>query len=98
MFKRGKGDLEGQRSARGLNTKMSKIFRLADGVLDLGLVKLVNLGIDPDKSVEPLINAWEYIAQIIKVHYNCTTKLNTEYVSNFDMDCTLNCIIINGTA
>ena len=28
-----------------------------------------------------------YIAQIIKVHYDY--KLNTEYVSNFDMDCTL---------
>ena len=40
---------------------MPKEIRLADGVLDLGLVKLVNLGIDPDKSVEPLINAWEYI-------------------------------------
>ena len=32
-----------------LDTKMSK-FRLADRVLDLGLVKLVNLGMDPDKS------------------------------------------------
>ena len=88
--------MESQHSARGLNTKMPKEIRLADGVLDLGLVKLVNLGIDPDKSVEPLINAWEYIAQIIKVHYDY--KLNTEYVSNFDMDCTLNCIIINRTA
>ena len=65
LFERGKGDLDGHYSARGLNTKMPKEFRLADGVLDLGLVKLMNLGIDPDKSVEPLINAWEYIAQII---------------------------------
>ena len=65
LFARGKGDLDGQHSARGRNTKMPKEFGLADGVLDLGLVKLVNLGIDPDKSVEPLINAWEYIAQII---------------------------------
>ena len=39
---------------------MPKEFRLADGVLDLGLVKLVNLGMNPNKSVEPLINAWEY--------------------------------------
>ena len=39
----------------------AKGLRLADGVLDLGLVKLVNLGMNPIKSVEPLINAWEYI-------------------------------------
>ena len=52
--------MESQHSARGLNTKMPKEFRLADGVLDLGLVKLVNLGMNPIKSVEPLINAWEY--------------------------------------
>ena len=56
--------MESQHSARGLNTKMPKEFRLADGVLDLGLVKLVNLGMNPDKLMEPLINAWEYIAQI----------------------------------
>ena len=60
LFARGKGDLGGQHSARGLNTKMPKEIRLADGVLDLGLVKLVNLGMNPNKSVEPLINAWEY--------------------------------------
>ena len=53
--------MESQHSARGLNTKMPKEFRLADGVLDLGLVKLVNLGMNPIKSVEPLINAWKYI-------------------------------------
>ena len=45
--------MESQHSARGLNTKMPKEFRLADGVLDLGLVKLVNLGMNPDK-LEPL--------------------------------------------
>ena len=66
LFARGKGDLDGQHSARGRNTKMPKEFGLADGVLDLGLVKLMNLGIDPDKSVEPLINAWEYTAQVYK--------------------------------
>ena len=60
--------MESQHSARGHNTKMPKEFRLADGVLDLGLVKLVNLGMNPDKLMEPLINAWEYIAQI----YRCT--------------------------
>ena len=70
--------MESQHSARGLNTKMPKEIRLADGVLNLGLVKLVNLGIDPDKSVEPLINAWEYTNQINKG----ALELNTEYVSN----------------
>ena len=53
---------------------MPKEIRLADGVLNLGLVKLVNLGIDPDKSVEPLINAWEYTTQINKG----ALELNTE--------------------
>ena len=48
--------MESQHSARGLNTKMPKEFRLADGVLDLGLVKLVNLGMNPDKLMEPLNN------------------------------------------
>ena len=78
LFERGKGDLESQHSARGHNTKMPKEFRLADGVLDLGLVKLVNLGMNPNKSVEPLINAWEYTTQINKG----ALELNTEYVSN----------------
>ena len=49
---------------------MSKIFRLADGVLDLGLVKLVNLGMDPDKSNWNLSIIWERISQILKVHYD----------------------------
>ena len=80
MFKRGKGDLEGQRSARGLNTKMPKMFRLADGVLDLGLVKLVNLGMNTDKLFWNLSIIWERISQILKVHYNY--ELNTGYVSN----------------
>ena len=47
-------------------------------MLDLGLVKLVNLGMNPIKSVEPLINAWEYTTQINKG----ALELNTEYVSN----------------
>ena len=66
--------MESQHSARGLNTKMPKEFGLADGVLDLGLVKLVNLGINPIKSVEPLINAWKYTTQINKG----ALELNTE--------------------
>ena len=47
--------MESHYSARGLNTKMPKEFGLADGVLDLGLVKLVNLGVNPNESMEPLI-------------------------------------------
>ena len=49
---------------------MPKEFRLADGVLDLGLVKLVNLGMDPDKSNWNLSIIWERISQILKVHYD----------------------------
>ena len=70
LFARGKGDLGGQHSARGHNTKMPKEFGLADGVLDLGLVKLVNLGMDPDKSNWNLSIIWERISQILKVHYD----------------------------
>ena len=72
--------MESQHSARGHNTKMPKEFGLADGVLDLGLVKLVNLGMDPDKSNWNLSIIWERISQILKVHYNY--ELNTGYVSN----------------
>ena len=68
MIERGKGDLDGQHSARGHNTKMPKEFRLADGVLDLGLVKLVNLGLNPDKLSWNLSLIWEHISQILKVH------------------------------
>ena len=90
MFERGKGDLESHYSARGLNTKMPKEFRLADGVLDLGLVKLVNLGMDPDKlqvKLEPLNNMGTNFSNIKGALYDY--RLSTEYVSNFDMDCTL---------
>ena len=62
--------MESQHSARGLNTKMPKEFRLADGVLDLELVKLVNLGMNPDKSNWNLSIIWERISQILKVHYD----------------------------
>ena len=70
--------MESQHSARGLNTKMPKEFRLADGVLDLELVKLVNLGMNPDKSNWNLSIIWEYMAQI----YKGALELNTGYVSN----------------
>ena len=49
---------------------MPKEFRLADGVLDLGLVKLVNLGMNPDKLSWNLSIIWEHISQILKVHYD----------------------------
>ena len=62
--------MESQHSARGHNTKMPKEFRLADGVLDLGLVKLVNLGMNPDKLNWNLSIIWERISQILKVHYD----------------------------
>ena len=69
---------------------MPKEFRLADGVLDLGLVKLVNLGMDPDKlqvKLEPLNNMGTNFSNIKGALYDY--RLSTEYVSNFDMDCTL---------
>ena len=69
--------MESQHSARGLNTKMPKEFRLADGMLDLGLVKLVNLGMNPDKLSWNLSIIWEHISQILKVH----GLLDYEYVS-----------------
>ena len=47
-------------------------------MLDLGLVKLVNLGMNPDKLNWNLSIIWEYMAQI----YKGALELNTGYVSN----------------
>ena len=75
LFARGKGDLDGQHSARGQNTKMPKAGRWS---AQLGTSRACEPWNESKQVSGTSHNAWEYTAHVNKG----ALELNTEYVSN----------------